>query len=69
MFKDLLNPTNINVMVSKLSDILVKAVDKPLGYAVNWGRVWSLWPVHLETACCSVEFVASVLNMMLKDLE
>ena len=52
MFKDLLNPTNINVMVSKLSDVLVKAVDKPLGYAVNWGRVWSLWPVHLETACC-----------------
>ena len=70
MFKDLLNPTNINVMVSKLSDILVKAVDKPLGYAVNWGRVWSLWPVHLETACCSVEFgAAQVLNMMLKDLE
>jgi Ni,Fe-hydrogenase III small subunit len=30
-----------------------------LGYAVNWGRVWSLWPVHLETACCSVEFGAA----------
>ena len=59
MFKDLLNPTNINVMVSKLSDVLVKALDKPLGYAVNWGRIWSLWPVHLETACSSVEFGAA----------
>ena len=41
MFKDLLNPTNFNVMVSKLSDVLVKAVNEPLGYAINWGRVWS----------------------------
>ena len=45
-------------MVSKIGDVLVKALDKPLGYAINWGRVWSLWPVHLETACCSVEFGA-----------
>ena len=37
----------------------MKAIDKPLGYAINWGRVWSLWPVHLETACCSVEFGAA----------
>jgi NADH-quinone oxidoreductase subunit B len=59
MFKDLVNPTNFNVMVSKLSDVLVKALDKPLGFAINWGRVWSLWPVHLETACCSVEFGAA----------
>jgi NADH-quinone oxidoreductase subunit B len=56
MIRDLVNPTNFNVMVSKLSDVLVKALDKPLGFAINWGRVWSLWPVHLETACCSVEF-------------
>jgi NADH:ubiquinone oxidoreductase subunit B-like Fe-S oxidoreductase len=27
--------------------------------AINWGRIWSLWPVHLETACCSVEFGAA----------
>ena len=56
MKKELLSPTNFNVLASKLSDVLVKALDAPLGYAINWGRVWSLWPVHLETACCSVEF-------------
>ena len=32
MFKDLLNPTNINVMVSKLSDILVK----------QWISLWDM---------------------------
>ena len=29
MIKDLINPTNFNVMVSKVSDILVGALDKP----------------------------------------
>jgi len=57
--KELVSPTTFNVMVSKLSDVLVKALDAPLGYAINWGRIWSLWPVHLETACCSVEFGAA----------
>ena len=60
MIKDLVNPTNFNLMVSKVGDVLVRALDKPLGYAINWGRVWSLWPVHLETACCSVEFGAAL---------
>ena len=55
MIKDLINPTHFNILVSKLGDTLVKA----LGYAINWGRIWSLWPVHLETACCSVEFGAA----------
>ncbi|MGD1835257.1 MAG: NADH-quinone oxidoreductase subunit B, partial [Nitrososphaeraceae archaeon] len=59
MLKDLVNPNNFNVMVSKVSDVLVNALDEPLGYAINWGRIWSLWPVHLETACCSVEFGAA----------
>jgi NADH-quinone oxidoreductase subunit B len=59
MKTELLNPTNFNLMVSRLGDVLVKVIDKPLGYAINWGRVWSLWPVHLETACCSVEFGAA----------
>lgn len=27
-------------------------------YLVNWGRMASLWPAHLTTACCSVEFGA-----------
>lgn len=55
---ELLNQSNFNVMVSRIGDILIKALDKPLGYAIDWGRVQSLWPVHLETACCSVEFGA-----------
>ncbi len=57
--KDLITPQNANVFVGKLGDILEKAIDKPLGYAINWGRIWSLWPVHIETACCSVEFGAA----------
>lgn len=59
MLKDLVNPTNINIYVSKLSDVLIKAVEEPLGYAINWGRMFSLWPVHLETGCCSVELGAA----------
>jgi NADH-quinone oxidoreductase subunit B len=59
MIKDLINPANFNLLVSKVSDVLVGALDQPLGYAINWGRIWSLWPVHLETACCSVEFGAT----------
>jgi NADH-quinone oxidoreductase subunit B len=60
MIKELVRPTtaNFNLMVSRVGDVLVKAFDKPLGYAINWGRFWSLWPVHLETACCSVEYGA-----------
>ena len=69
MLKDLVTPENANVFIGKLGDILEKAIDKPLGYAINWGRIWSLWPVHIETACCSVELVQhQVLDMMLKDL-
>ena len=26
---------------------------------MNWGRLYSLWPVHLETGCCSVELGAA----------
>ncbi|MEZ0319841.1 MAG: NADH-quinone oxidoreductase subunit NuoB [Pyrobaculum sp.] len=29
-----------------------KAVDK----LAKWGTKWSLWPPHLVTACCGVEF-------------
>jgi len=56
---DKINTHNVNVFVGKLGDILYKVVDKPLGMAINWGRLWSLWPVHIETACCSVEFGAA----------
>jgi len=56
---DQINSHNANVFFGKLGDILYKAVDKPLGMAINWGRLWSLWPVHIETECCSVEFGAA----------
>lgn len=48
-----------NAFVGKLGDLLVKALGKPLGFAANWGRLYSLWPVHLETGCCSVELGAA----------
>ena len=59
-FKNLLDPgATFGGFVGKLSDALVKALDQPLGYAINWGRLFSLWPVHLETGCCSVELGAA----------
>jgi len=40
LLKDLVTPENANVFVGKLGDILEKAIGKPLGYAINWGRIW-----------------------------
>ena len=48
-----------NVLVGRVNDVLQDAIGAPLRYLVNWGRLYSLWPVHLETACCSVEFGAA----------
>ncbi len=28
-------------------------------YVINWSRMYALWPVHITTACCSVEFGAT----------
>jgi NADH-quinone oxidoreductase subunit B len=47
------------VLVGKASDVLQDNVGAPLRYLVNWGRLYSMWPVHLETACCSVEVGAA----------
>ena len=47
------------VLVGKVTDVLQGAVGDPLNYLVNWGRMYSLWPVHVETACCSIEFGAA----------
>ena len=49
----------VNVLVGKVNEILQDAIGAPLRYLVNWGRLYSLWPVHLETACCSVEVGAA----------
>jgi len=35
MIKDLVNPTNFNLLLSNIGDVLVKALDAPLGYAIN----------------------------------
>jgi NADH-quinone oxidoreductase subunit B len=48
-----------NVLTGKLSEVLQDAIGAPLRYLANWGRLYSLWPVHLETACCSVEVGAA----------
>jgi NADH-quinone oxidoreductase B subunit len=40
------------VLVGKLDDALQYAFGDPMRYLANWGRLYSLWPVHLETACC-----------------
>ena len=50
---------DFNMYIGKLGDALLKKVEEPLGYAINWGRLFSLWPVHLETGCCSVELGAA----------
>ena len=48
-----------DALVGKASDVLQDSVGAPVRYIVNWGRLYSLWPVHLETACCSVEVGAA----------
>lgn len=40
------------ILIQKIKDNTL------IRYLVNWGRLASLWPVHLTTACCSVEFAA-----------
>jgi NADH-quinone oxidoreductase subunit B len=59
MIKELMvrsTTAKFNMIIGRVGDVLVKVLDKPLEYAINWGRLWSLWPIHLETACCSVEY-------------
>ena len=50
---------SLNVWVGRIRDVLDVAIGEPARYLVNWGRLYSLWPVHLTTACCSVEFGAA----------
>jgi NADH:ubiquinone oxidoreductase subunit B-like Fe-S oxidoreductase len=39
--------------VGRISDVVQDSVGAPVRYVVNWGRLYSMWPVHLETACCT----------------
>jgi NADH-quinone oxidoreductase subunit B len=45
-----------NVYVGKLKQAIKKIADKgPMHYVMNWAALYSLWPVHLMTACCGAE--------------
>lgn len=47
------------VWMGKLSEIVKKVTGSgPVQYIINWSRMYSLWPVHITTACCSAEFGA-----------
>jgi NADH:ubiquinone oxidoreductase subunit B-like Fe-S oxidoreductase/intein/homing endonuclease len=46
-------------LVGKMDEVVQDSIGSPLRYVVNWGRLYSMWPVHLETACCSVEMGAA----------
>ncbi len=41
-----------NLLVGRLGEIIQDNIGSPIRYLANWGRLYSLWPVHLETACC-----------------
>jgi NADH-quinone oxidoreductase subunit B len=44
------------VYLGKLATVLRKLTEKgPIKYAINWAALYSLWPVHLMTACCGAE--------------
>jgi len=45
-------PGTFQVLVGRIDDVLQYAIGDPMRYLANWGRLYSLWPVHLETACC-----------------
>ena len=47
-----------SILVGKAKELIKEIIVDPVTYLANWGRVYSLWPVHLETACCSIEWGA-----------
>ena len=55
--------SSISVFAGKVSDLLgtivEQSIKEPVRFLVNWGRLYSLWPVHVETACCSIELGAA----------
>jgi NADH-quinone oxidoreductase subunit B len=47
------------IWVGNLRDFVEKFAGwAPMKSLVNWGRMYSLWPVHLMTACCGAELGA-----------
>jgi len=56
------------VYIGKLSRVVqairrftLKTVEiDPIRKLVNWGRLYSLWPVHVTTSCCSVALGAGM---------
>lgn len=51
--------TGLSFLVGKLNEVVEWAIKEPARYLINWGRLYSFWPVHVETACCSAEFGAA----------
>ena len=48
----------LSILVGRAKQLIQEAIADPVTYLANWGRTYSLWPVHLETACCSIEWGA-----------
>jgi NADH-quinone oxidoreductase subunit B len=54
-----INRATPELWVGSLRDLVERVVGiAPLKQLVNWGRIYSLWPVHLMTACCGAELGA-----------
>ena len=51
--------TALSLLVGKLEEVVEWVIAEPVRYLVNCGRLYALWPVHMETACCSAEFGAA----------
>ncbi len=41
----------------KVKKGLLDKLPKPIRKIFNWGRSYSIWPVHFVTGCCSPEFM------------
>ncbi len=63
-------PQPTGILVGRLGELIKPArgpigrildffLGAPVRYLVNWGRLYSLWPTHVEVACCSVEIGAT----------
>ena len=50
----------LSVWVGKLNSLVRHVIDDtPIKGIINWGRLYSMWPVNITTACCSAEFGAA----------
>jgi NADH-quinone oxidoreductase subunit B len=52
-----ISPSNLEESARKVGTRLADMM--PIKNIRNWGITFSLWPVHLTTACCGAEFAAA----------